>query len=58
VPESFKVLVKELQSLGLAVQVENESGGVTLMEDIGSELPELDLNLSGFEREDVFHARG
>ena len=57
VPESFKVLVKELQSLGLSVQVENESGNVNFMEDSGTELPELDLNLSGFEREDVFHAR-
>jgi DNA-directed RNA polymerase subunit beta len=58
VPESFKVLVKELQSLGLSVQVENESGNVNFMEDTGTELPELDLNLSGFEREDVFNARG
>jgi len=33
VPESFKVLVKELQSLGLAVEVINEEEGLTLTEE-------------------------
>ena len=33
VPESFKVLVKELQSLGLAIEVINEEEGVTLAEE-------------------------
>jgi DNA-directed RNA polymerase subunit beta len=41
VPESFKVLVKELQSLGLAVEVLNEEEeSVTLAEDLGGEIPE------------------
>jgi DNA-directed RNA polymerase subunit beta len=33
VPESFKVLVKELQSLGLAIEVINEEEKVTLIEE-------------------------
>jgi len=58
VPESFKVLVKELQSLGLSVVVENDSGsGVSLVEDQSSDMPELGINLSGFEAEDLFNAR-
>jgi DNA-directed RNA polymerase subunit beta len=41
VPESFKVLVKELQSLGLAVEVLNEEeDSVALIEDLGAEIPE------------------
>jgi len=40
VPESFKVLVKELQSLGLAVEVLNEEEeSVALVEDLGGEIP-------------------
>jgi DNA-directed RNA polymerase subunit beta len=39
VPESFKVLVKELQSLGLAVEVLNEEEeSVALVEDLGGEV--------------------
>ena len=57
VPESFKVLVKELQSLGLSVQVENDGGGVTFMDDLGGEVPELGLNLSGYEPEDRLFTR-
>jgi DNA-directed RNA polymerase subunit beta len=49
VPESFKVLVKELQSLGLAVEVLNEEERVTLAETSTQELPELGIDLSGFE---------
>lgn len=42
VPESFKVLVKELQSLGLAVEVLNEEEEkVILVEDSGIEFPRL-----------------
>jgi DNA-directed RNA polymerase subunit beta len=42
VPESFKVLVKELQSLGLAVEVLNEEEeSVALVEDLGGEIPGL-----------------
>jgi DNA-directed RNA polymerase subunit beta len=52
VPESFKVLVKELQALCLAVEVLNEEEErVTLPET--TEIPELGINLSGFEGEDL-----
>ncbi|HEX6777389.1 MAG TPA: hypothetical protein VF099_04255, partial [Ktedonobacterales bacterium] len=53
VPESFKVLVKELQSLGIDVQVLNEDEQkIQFVEDTPSDgLSELDINLSGFERE-------
>jgi DNA-directed RNA polymerase subunit beta len=59
VPESFKVLVKELQSLGLSVEVSNDEGGnVSFIDETANDLPELGLNLSGFEREeDFFNAR-
>jgi DNA-directed RNA polymerase subunit beta len=55
VPESFKVLVKELQSLGLAVEVLNEEEEeVTFAEDIdGGDVRSLDINISGFERGDI-----
>jgi DNA-directed RNA polymerase subunit beta len=54
VPESFKVLVKELQALCLAVEVLNEEEErVTLAETSATELPELGINLSGFEGEDL-----
>ncbi|MBI4301845.1 MAG: DNA-directed RNA polymerase subunit beta [Chloroflexi bacterium] len=50
IPESFKVLVKELQSLGLAVEVLNEEEQkVTLPEDSTVEMPDLGINLTGFE---------
>jgi DNA-directed RNA polymerase subunit beta len=53
VPESFKVLVKELQSLGINVEVLNEDEQkIQFVEDAGSDvLPELGINLSGFENE-------
>jgi DNA-directed RNA polymerase subunit beta len=55
VPESFKVLVKELQSLCLAVEVLNEEEErVTLADTSATEVPELGINLSGFEGEDLF----
>jgi DNA-directed RNA polymerase subunit beta len=58
VPESFKVLVKELQSLGLSVEVSNDEGGsVSFIDDTASDMPELGINLSGFEAEDLFNAR-
>lgn len=55
VPESFKVLVKELRSLGLSVEVLNEDEEpIEFGEDHGREreiLSHLDrINLSGFER--------
>jgi len=54
VPESFKVLVKELQSLGLAVEVLNEDEErIQFVDDSASDImPELGLNLSGFESEE------
>jgi DNA-directed RNA polymerase subunit beta len=53
VPESFKVLVKELQSLGINVEVLNEDEQkIQFVEDIGNDtMPELGINLSGFEGE-------
>jgi len=50
VPESFKVLVKELQSLGLAIEVlnEDEERVTSLMESV-AEAPRLGINLAGFE---------
>jgi DNA-directed RNA polymerase subunit beta len=53
VPESFKVLVKELQSLGLAVEVLNEEEeGIPFVEDVSSTdtLRAMNINISGFER--------
>jgi DNA-directed RNA polymerase subunit beta len=55
VPESFKVLVKELQSLGLNVEVLTEDDiPVQLAEDASSDmLSELEgINLSGFESDE------
>ncbi len=55
VPESFKVLVKELQSLGLAVEVLNEEEEeVTFAEDVdGGDVRSLDINISGYERGEI-----
>jgi DNA-directed RNA polymerase subunit beta len=54
VPESFKVLVKELQSLCLAVEVLNEEEErVTLADTSATDVPQLGINLSGFEGEDL-----
>ncbi len=53
IPESFKVLVKELQSLGLAVEVLNEDEQeVAFVDEGGDEPPRLGINLSGFESEE------
>jgi DNA-directed RNA polymerase subunit beta len=60
IPESFKVLVKELQSLGLAVEVLNEDEEEVIFADEGldDDTPRLGINLSGFENEDVMSERG
>jgi DNA-directed RNA polymerase subunit beta len=54
IPESFRVLVKELQGLGLAVEVMNDSGElVQFGREEGEEmLPKLGLGLGlpGFAR--------
>ncbi|HEY5475310.1 MAG TPA: hypothetical protein VIK11_01230, partial [Tepidiformaceae bacterium] len=57
VPESFKVLVKELQSLGLSVEVSNDEGNVSFIDETASDAPELGINLSGFEAEELWNAR-
>jgi DNA-directed RNA polymerase subunit beta len=51
VPESFKVLVKELQSLGINVEILNANDEqIELLEDpSGYATPNLGINLSGFE---------
>ncbi|MDP9238782.1 MAG: DNA-directed RNA polymerase subunit beta [Chloroflexota bacterium] len=56
VPESFKVLVKELQSLGLSVEVLNEDEESVEFVGEGEAVPELGINLSGFENEDKVSA--
>ncbi|MFL5804988.1 MAG: DNA-directed RNA polymerase subunit beta [Roseiflexaceae bacterium] len=52
VPESFKVLIKELQSLGLSVEVLSaDEKLVELNDDVDSDMAALDgINLSGMER--------
>jgi DNA-directed RNA polymerase subunit beta len=57
VPESFKVLVKELQSLGLSVEVSNDEGNISFSDETSSDVPELGINLSGFEAEELWNAR-
>jgi DNA-directed RNA polymerase subunit beta len=56
VPESFKVLVKELQSLGLSVEVLNEHEESVEFVEEGEAVPELGINLSGFEGEERISA--
>jgi DNA-directed RNA polymerase subunit beta len=52
VPESLQVLIKELQSLGLSVEVLSaDETPVELTDDVDSDLAALDgINLSGMER--------
>ncbi len=38
VPESFKILVKELQSLSLHVEVEDENGKVIELKEVDDEM--------------------
>ena len=54
VPESFKVLVKELQSLALSVEVLNEDEQeVHFADEAGlDQIPSLDVNITGFEKGD------
>jgi DNA-directed RNA polymerase subunit beta len=54
VPESFKVLVKELQSLALSVEVLNEDEEeVHIADEAGTDqMPSLEVNITGFEKGD------
>jgi DNA-directed RNA polymerase subunit beta len=56
VPEAFKLLVKELQSLSINVEILNEDEQkIHVTEDaINEEIPELGVNLSGFERTESY----
>ena len=57
VPESFRVLLKELQSLGLSVEVLNQAEEqIEFAAPSRDELPQLGVNLSGFEGEEVIRA--
>ena len=57
VPESFKVLVKELQALGLSVDILNSNAeDVGFTEDYMEQIPSLGINLSGRELEDAPNA--
>ncbi len=51
VPESFKVLIKELQSLCLDVKVLGERGGEITLRDSDDEDTDLEVNIAGFEEQ-------
>ena len=52
IPESFKVLIKELQSLALDVKVYSEDRGeIAIKESVDDELEELNVNIEGREDE-------
>jgi DNA-directed RNA polymerase subunit beta len=52
IPESFKVLIKELQSLALDVKVfSEEREEITIKESVEDELEELNVNIEGREDE-------
>ncbi len=54
IPESFKVLIKELQSLALDVKVySEEQGEIAIKEYVDDELEELNVNIEGREDEVV-----
>jgi len=52
IPESFKVLIKELQSLALDVKVySEETGEIAIKEYVEDDLEELNVNIEGREDE-------
>ncbi|NMB35486.1 MAG: DNA-directed RNA polymerase subunit beta [Firmicutes bacterium] len=58
VPESFKVLIKELQSIGLNVRVlSEEAGEISIREDEEDSEYFLDVNLEGPEKDEEDEAK-
>ncbi|MDQ2086687.1 DNA-directed RNA polymerase subunit beta [Herbivorax sp. ANBcel31] len=56
IPESFKVLIKELQSLSLDVKVfSEEQEEIAIKESVDDELEELNVNIEGREDEAVLN---
>ncbi|WP_092282815.1 DNA-directed RNA polymerase subunit beta [Caldicoprobacter faecalis] len=54
VPESFKVLIKELQSLGLDVKVlSEEKEEIAIKETVDDDIEELGVNIEGREKDKV-----
>ncbi|NLY42835.1 MAG: DNA-directed RNA polymerase subunit beta [Clostridiaceae bacterium] len=54
VPESFKVLIKELQSLGLDIKVlSEENKEIEIKESVDDDLEDLTVNIEGREDEEV-----
>jgi DNA-directed RNA polymerase subunit beta len=54
IPESFKVLIKELQSLALDVKVySEEEGEIAIKEYVEDDLEELNVNIEGREDEAI-----
>jgi len=45
VPESFKILIKELQSLGLQITVESEDGEAMELRDADEDTPDTDVRM-------------
>jgi DNA-directed RNA polymerase subunit beta len=55
VPESFKVLIKELQSLSLDIKVlSEENQEITIKESVEDEIDDLVVNIEGSEDEEIF----
>ena len=52
VPESFKVLMKELQSIGLDVRILNENGEEVVMKELDEDDFETSFNDRRFDRDD------
>ncbi|WHH57465.1 DNA-directed RNA polymerase subunit beta [Petroclostridium sp. X23] len=56
VPESFKVLIKELQSLGLDIKVlSEENQEIEIKESVEDELEDLSVNIEGREDEEPLY---
>ncbi len=54
IPESFKVLIKELQSLALDVKVySEEQAEIEIKESVDDDYDDLDVNLEGREDEEI-----